>query len=237
MEELDLKELFKMFWNKKIQILCILIVFTALGIVYSTCIVTPMYSSSTTLVLASANSNSKIDDASITTTDLTVNSKLVSTYSELLKSKNVLRKVISNLHIDIDEATLRKNIKVSSVKDTELIQITVTDENKYNATRIANEMAEVFMDKIKSIYNIENVQVVDKAETSDKPSNVNYVKDITIFAIIGLFVSGIYVLIDNMLDTTIKSVEDIENVYQLPVLASVPIYGDSTQKKKKGGNK
>lgn len=237
MEELDLKELFKMFWNKKIHILFIIVCFVALGMVYSTYFVTPMYSSSTTLVLASANSDSNLSDTSITTTDLTVNSKLISTYSELVKSKNVLRKVINNLDIDIDEETLRKNIKVSSIKDTELIEITVTNPNKHYASKIANEIAEVFMDKIKSIYNIENVQIVDKAEETNKPSNINNVRDVAIFAMIGIIVSAFYIVIDNMLDTTVKTAEDIEKVYQLPVLASIPVYGDGSQKKKLGGNK
>lgn len=237
MEELDLKELCKMFWAKKIQIAVIVLAFLVIGIIYSTCFVTPKYSSSTTLVLASQNSNSTINDTSITATDLTVNSKLVSTYSELVKSKNVLRKVIYNLDIDIDEETLRKNVTVKSVKNTELIEITVTNENKYYATQIANEIAEVFMEKVKSIYNIDNVQVVDKAETSDEPSNINYKRDVLIFIIAGLAVSIFYVLIDNMLDTTIKSVEDIEGVYQLPVLASIPVYEEYTQKAKKGGKR
>lgn len=237
MEELDLKELCKMFWAKKIQIVVIVLAFLVIGIIYSTCFVTPKYSSSTTLVLASQNSNSTITDTSITATDLTVNSKLVSTYSELVKSKNVLRKVIYNLDIDIDEETLRKNVTVKSVKNTELIEITVTNENKYYATKIANEIAEVFMEKVKSIYNIDNVQVVDKAETSDEPSNINYKRDVLIFSIAGLVVSIFYVLIDNMLDTTIKSVEDIESVYQLPVLASIPVYEEYTQKAKKGGKR
>lgn len=237
MEELDLKELCKMFWNKKIQIVVIVSAFLVIGIIYSTCFVTPKYSSSTTLVLASQNSNSTITDTSITATDLTVNSKLVATYSELVKSKNVLRKVIYNLDIDIDEETLRKNVTVKSVKNTELIEITVTNENKYYATKIANEIAEVFMEKVKSIYNIDNVQVVDKAETSDEPSNINYKRDVLIFIIAGLAVSIFYVLIDNMLDTTIKSVEDIENDYQLPVLASIPVYEEYAQKAKKGGKR
>lgn len=234
MEELDLKELCKMFWNRKIRIILIVILFVIVGMIYSIFFVTPMYSSSTTLVLAS---NLNVKDSSITATDLSVNSKLVSTYSELVKSKNVLRTVIDNLDIDIDEEDLRKNIDVSPVKDTELIEITVTNENKYYARKIANEIAEVFMEKVKSIYNIENIQVVDEAETSNEPSNTNYKRDIAIYIMAGLVVSGLYVLIENMLDTTIKSAEEIENVYQLPVLASIPVYEQEGKSTKKGGKR
>ncbi len=234
MEELDLKELFKMFWNRKFRIILIVILFVIVGMIYSIFFVTPMYSSSTTLVLAT-NLTSK--DSSITATDLNVNSKLISTYSELVKSKNVLRTVINNLSIDIKEDELRKNINVSSVKNTELIEITVTNENKYNARRIANEIAQVFMEKVKNIYNIENIQVVDEAEISSEPSNINYKRDIAIYIIVGIVISAFYVLLENMLDTTIKSAEDIENIYQVPVLASIPVYEQEGKNKKKGGKR
>jgi len=237
MEELDLKELFNIFWHKKISILVIVLISMIIGVIYTMGFTIPMYSSSTTLVLATSGNQDLSKEALITSataTELTVNSKLVSTYSELVKSKNILRQVISNLNIKIDENELRKNVKVSSVKDTELIEITVKDENPSYSAQIANEIAKVFTDKVKEIYNIENVQIVDEAEAADNPSNINHKKDVLISAIIGLAVSIFYVLLVNMLDTTVKTPEDIENATKLPVLASIPVYETDIQKKKGG---
>ena len=239
MEELDLKELFNIFWHKKIEILLIVLIFGVIGVIYTMGFVTPMYSASTTLVLASSGKNENLPDTGITTstaTEVTVNSKLVSTYSELVKSKNILRQVISNLNMKIEEDTLRKNITVSSVKDTELIQITVKNEKPSYASQIANEIAKVFTEKVKEIYKIENVQIVDEAEVPDEPSNINHKKDVAIFALIGLVVSVGYVLLLNMLDTTIKTPEDVEEGLKLPVLAAIPVYEIDIQKKK-GGRK
>ena len=239
MEELDLKELFNIFWHRKIEILLIVLIFGVIGVIYTMGFVTPMYSSSTTLVLASSGKNENLPDTGITTstaTEVTVNSKLVSTYSELVKSKNILRQVISNLNMKIEEDTLRKNITVSSVKDTELIQITVKNEKPSYASQIANEIAKVFTEKVKDIYKIENVQIVDEAEVPNEPSNINHKKDVAIFALIGLVVSIGYVLLLNMLDTTVKTPEDIEEGLKLPVLAVIPVYETDIQKKK-GGRK
>lgn len=223
MEELDLKELLNLFWNKKLQIILIIAIFMVIGVIYTIGFVTPMYTSSTTLVLAASDSNDTKQSDTITTTDITLNSKLVSTYSEIVKSKNVLRKVIENLNIDVKEETLRKNITVTSVKDTELIEISVSDENPTYASKIADEIATVFTDKVKEIYNINNVYVLDEAEVSTGPSNVNHTKDIAIFAFIGIVVSVMYVLIANMLDTTIQSQEDVEKLFKVPVLAAIPL--------------
>ena len=236
MEEVDFKELFEIFWNKKLQIILIIIILGILGAIYSKYFVIPEYESSTTLVLAKSDESEEkttTTENSITTTDVTLNSKLVSTYSELVKSKNVLRQVISNLNIDIEEDDLRKNVKVTSVEDTELIEITVTNQNPEYTEKIANEIAKVFTEKVSEIYNINNVYVVDEAEVSSEPSNINHIKDIVIFMFVGVIIAVIYVLIVNMFDTTIKTTEDIEKGFKLPVLASIPTYN---LEDKKGGN-
>lgn len=234
MEELDLKELFNMFWNKKLQIILIVLIFMLIGVIYTVGFVNPVYTSSTTLVLASTNANSTTN--TITATDITVNSKLVSTYSEIIKSEDVLSKVIENLNISLSEDSIRNQVSVTSVKDTEVIKIAVTNENPTYSAQIANEIAKVFTEKVKEIYNIENVQVLDEAKVSSIPSNINHQKDVVIFTFIGIVIAVIYVLIANMLDTTIKTAEDIEKYFKVPVLASIPMYG-TEQKKKKGGKR
>ena len=237
MEEIDLKQLFNIFWNKKIQIILLIAIFIVIGIIYTYGFTTPVYTSSTTLVLAGANSESGNSETSesITTTDVTLNSKLVSTYSELVTSKSIIRQVISNLGINVNENTIRNNKTVNSVKNTELIEISVTNENPIYAAQIANETAKVFTEEIAGkIYNINNVHVIDEAEVSKTPSNINHQKDIVIFAFMGIVVSIIYVLIANMLDTTVKTAEDIEKGFKIPVLAAIPMCETEMQKKKGG---
>lgn len=239
MEELDLKELFEIFWHKKAQIILLILIFMVSGLIYSVGFVTPMYTSSTTLVLVgteSVNDTETQQTESITPTDITINSKLVSTYRELVKRKSILGQVISNLGIQIDEEELRKHIEVTAVEDTELIEISVSDENPTYAAKIANEIANVFREKIAGeIYKINNVYIVDQAEVASEPSNVNHVKNVVIFAFIGAVVAVMYVLIANMLDTTIKTQEDIEKMIKIPVLASIPMYDMEMEKLKKKG--
>lgn len=223
MEEMDLKELFNMFWSKKVQIILIILIFVTIGFIYTLEFITPMYDSSTTLVLVSSGDESLTTNTMITATDVSLNSKLVSTYSELIKSKNVLREVISNIRMNLEEDFLKNSITVSAVEDTELIEITVRNEDPNNATIIANEIAKVFTEKVKEIYNINNVQIVDEAEVPTEPANINHAKDIIMFASIGLVIAIIYVIIANMLDTSIKTAEDVEAVHDIPVLASIPM--------------
>ncbi len=240
MEEIDLKDLFQIFWNKKIYILLITLIFIVIGIIYTIGFVTPMYTSSTTLVLAASDKTTEANKPSstITTTDVTLNSKLVETYRVILQTNDVLREVISNLGINISEEEIKNNITVSSVENTEVIQISVNNENATNAAKITNEIAKVFSKKVGEIYNINNVYVLDEAEVSTEPSNINHTKDIVIFALVGLVISVMYVLIANMLDTTVKTQEDIEKAIKIPVLANIPIYNMEMENlRKKGGRR
>lgn len=240
MEEIDLKEVFFMFWKRKMKIILILFLCAIMGYIYTMTFTTPMYTSSTTLVLAGTNDETAGEGSSITTNDLTLNSKLVSTYSQLVKSNKVVRQVISNLGINISEEELRNNISVSSVSDTELIKITVTTDNPKYSADIANETAKVFASEVSEIYNINNIHVVDEAEETKTPSNINHGRDIVLFVAVGMMISIVYIFIAIMLDTTVKTEEEIERLVNLPVLASIPIYDETESKKnrrKKGGKR
>lgn len=234
MEELDLKELFLIFWNKKFEIILITLIAMLIGVVYSYFYVVPVYKSSTKLVLAqSTTQQTEVNaDGAITQADVTLNSKLVSTYSEIIKSKSVLREVVNSLNIKgVTEASVKGSTSVQAIKDTEVIQITVQNLDPNVAAQIANKIAEVFSEKVVEIYNISNVYILDRAEPSSSPSNINHSKDIIIFAFIGLVISVGFVLVLNMLDTTIKTEQDVETATGLLVLSSIPNY-DIEQKKK-----
>ncbi len=239
MEEIDLMELFKIFWSKKIQIAIIILLFMIIGLIYITKFVKPVYSASTSLLLASSNNDNMSGSIeSSTEMEIRVNSKLVSTYRELIKSKRILRPAIANLHIDINEDVLKRNIRVNVINDTELIEITVTNSDPKLAADIANEIASIFIKEMQEeLYKIENVQVVDKAEPNNSPSNVNKKKNMLIFTGVGIIISIGYVVVLNMFDTTIKTIEDVERIYHKPVLATIPICEGNTKKSKKRGRK
>lgn len=95
MEELELKEILRMLWDGRRIIIVFTIILIIFAAVYSCILQTPKYQSSTTLVLARVESSEDgSSTASVTQTDVTMNQKLVSTYSEIIRSKNVLGQVI-----------------------------------------------------------------------------------------------------------------------------------------------
>ena len=238
MEELDLKELFGIFWAKKIHIILLILIFVVIGFIYSFILLVPEYQSITQILLAKSNTTTQDGtNTGMTTSQVTLNQQLVSTYSELVKSESVLTQVRDNLQIEKSIEELREDITVSTKDDTEIIQIAVVDENADTARRIASEVANVFIEQIaKGYYAMDNVYVVDEAKVEEEPYNINHLKDLSIFGAIGFVVACVYVLIANMLDTTVKSKEDIEKKLGLTVLTTIPVC-ENTSKNKKGGRR
>lgn len=233
-EEIDLKELFNIFWRKKFIIILITLIFAGVGAYYTYNYTTPRYKSSTTLLLAQNYSVENMDEQTneITQTDITLNQKLVSTYSKLVKSKTVIKQVLQNLDMSENlESDLEKNIQVKAVEDTQVIEITYSNEDPMIAYKIADELSNVFCDKVSEIYNINNVYIVDKAEIEETPYNINHIKDIIFFAFVGIGLSCIGIFISSLFDTTVKAAEDVERNTGLVVLAQIPELKTEGEKK------
>ena len=218
MEEINLEELFYYFRNKISWIIIAIILAIGIGNTFTILTRTPMYKSSTTMVLVNENK----DSSTYNTTEQQLNKNLVGTYSEIIKSRMILETVISNLKLDYTSSELASNISVEAVDNTEIIKVSVSDANEKEATSIANEIAKVFMEKIQKIYNLNNVSIIDKAEDSIAPYNVNYLKDNAIYILVGLVLSCGTIFIFFYFDTTIKSSEEIESKLGLNVIGSVP---------------
>ena len=204
-------------------IIVLLVIVLLFGNLYFLFVKVPMYQSTTKLVLVSESNH----QTGITQGDVQLNSNLVATYTEIVKSKDILNKVIK--YLDLEDETvdsLNKKITVSTTTNTQTINIRVIDSDNKKAKMISDELARVFSEEISKIYKLDNVYVYEKATLATSPYNMNIIKDNIIFIGIGLVLGLGIVFCMFMLDTTIKSVEDVEDRLQLNVLGRLPMVGD-----------
>lgn len=236
MEELDIIEILYALKKKLKYIIATVIIFAVAGLIYSKFLVTPMYRASTTFVLSKSTDNTtntqingNIDSEAITQNDVTLNSKLVSTYSEIINSKTIAKEVINTLGLNMSVDEFISNVTVTSKDDTELIEITVSNEDSKLSADIANSLAEVFREKVNQIYKIDNLSIIDIAEPSSLPYNIGTVKNIVIFAMVGLILSCGVVFLIVYFDDTVKDEKDIEALVNIPVIASIPKLEDNEE--------
>lgn len=226
MEEIDLKELFDFVKGKLWLLIIITISVCLLGCVYGLFIQKPMYKSYTTVILGGSEST----NSAITQNDININRNLVETYAQIVKSRRVLEQVIKELKLNMTYEELNNKIAVTALNNTEIIKITVTDADAKKAMNIANVTANYFTDEIVDLYNLNNVNVLDKAFQSDTPYNINVMKQIVIYFMVGFVLAAGILFVIFYFDRTIKSVEQIEQKIKLPILGSV-------QELTKGGRK
>lgn len=218
-EYIDMKKILNIILSKKIFIALIILLSLVVGYFYSYYYKKPQYNSSVTVLLTGDEAQG---EKQVTQTDLNLNSGLISTYGSIAKSANVLSKVIENLGLDISVKNLQKNLTVAEIKNTQFLKITVENSNPETAMKIANEISTVFVEQIKTIYNIQNINIIDTAEISNTPCNINHIKDMAIALMAGIFASGVLILILYILDDTIKSEKDIPVNLKLETIGTIP---------------
>ncbi len=218
-EYIDMKKILNIILSKKIFIALIILLSLVMSYFYSYYYKKPQYNSSVTVLLTGDEAQG---EKQVTQTDLNLNSGLISTYGSIAKSANVLSKVIENLGLDISVKNLQKNLTVAEIKNTQFLKITVENSNPETAMKIANEISTVFVEQIKTIYNIQNINIIDTAEISNTPCNINHIKDMAIALMAGIFASGVLILILYILDDTIKSEKDIPVNLKLETIGTIP---------------
>lgn len=220
MEEINIGELLKFYISKLYIVIIAMIIFFIGGAIYINYLLTPMYHSSTTLILVSDNNT---ESSTVLQSEVALNKNLVTTYSEIVKSRSVLNKVINELDLGISTSELSKKIEVASVENTEIIKIEVSDEDNEIARDIATTTSKVFMKEVQKIYKLKNVSIVDKAYLEKQPYNISLLKQTILITGIGFVLGSIIIFLIFYFDTSIKSAKDIEEKLGLSVVGNVTL--------------
>ena len=213
MEDLYIHDILDYFVKKIWVIGLITILSVLIGLIYSIGIKTPMYKSTTSVILAS--------NQTITQSDLTLYQKLINTYTQIVTSKNVINDTIKDLSLNYDYEALKKNVSVNAVTDTEIIKIAVADENAQMAKNISDTIAKNFKEEVADIYNLTNVSVLDQAEVSNTPYNHNIIKETLIYTAVGIILGIGLLFIRYYFDKNIKTKEEVEEKIKLPIMGAV----------------
>lgn len=220
MEEIDILDFIRYYLSKWYIVVIALLVILIGGNIYTSKFRTPLYKSDTKIILVTDKTEKGNTD--YTSSDLSFNKNLVSTYSNIVKDKNVLNKVINDLRLDYTYGELYNKVTVTSVDNTEIFKISVAAKDNVEAMMIANSIVPVFSSEVERIYGIDNVKVLDVAEVSDNPYNVNVMKENIIFTLAGILLGSMIIFVIYYFDSSVKSVEMIEDKLGLTVLGMVP---------------
>lgn len=215
MEEINLRDLLSYFKKHLILFIVVVLFVVSAGTIYSVFILKPEYKSQATVILSSDKSKNTVQS------EINANKNLIDTYTEVVKSHRVLDRVKSEMQIEDTYEQLVKKVTVASLKDTEIISISVVDLDKNHSYSLANRIADTFTDEIGQIYNDKSVNVLDRAVEPQKPYNVDIVKQEAIYAAAGIVLATAVIFLMFYFDRTIKTTEQIEQLFKLPIYGKV----------------
>lgn len=209
----------KRFWLIAASVILVTLT-TAIISVY---VLKPTYQASTKLIVNqskdSPNTQSILDFNAVNT-----NLKLVDTYKEIIKTPAIMDKVASQYpDLNMSSDQLINKIKVSSVNNTQVMTVIAEDLSYEKAALVVNAVSKVFQQEIPSIMKVDNVSILNEAQTKDRPSPVKPkpALNIAIGFVVSLMAAvGIAFLLD-YLDDTLKTEEDIRDILDLPTLAVI----------------
>lgn len=230
MEEINIKEFFSYLKHYIVAF----VVMTALAVggvaIYDTQIKRPIYQAQTTIVIAKSDSTTS---SASTLNDVNASQKLATTYSEIAKSELVLGKVVDELGLFDSVKELSANLTVKPVNDTTILAVTVKDPNAEQAAIIANKVAEVFSAEVAQIYKLDNVSQLSVAKAPSVPANNTLTRDLILAGGIAILVVAGFAFVRFYLDDTVKSGDEVEKIYGLPVTGRI-CKNDTRSKKSEG---
>ena len=215
--EIDLVELLGVILHNLWIIIVSGVIVAAVALLVSYFIITPKYESVTKIYVIS-----KTNADTMTYSDLQAGSTLTKDYKELVKSRPVLEEVLAETGIDVELKELEEQITVEVPQDTRIVSITVEDKDPYEARIIADSVRIAASKHIREVMDTEAVNVVEEASLPIEKSSPSILKNTAIGYAVGLFLAIAIVIINYIMDDTIKTPDDVEKFLGVSVLGSIP---------------
>lgn len=216
--EIDLKEIFYYLLSKWVVILVFVVLGTSIFGCYHKFLLKPTYQADASIYITNT-------DSLLTFSDLQLSSALTEDYAQIIKSRTVLKEVISELNLDLDYKQLGQLVTVDIPSSSHIVHIYVKCDDPNICRDIANSLMNVSVKQIHKIIGSGEPTIIDGSELDAiqdvTPSMIKY---LGIGAGSGFALILIILVVQIIIDNTLKSEDDIEKYLDIPVLTAIPYY-------------
>lgn len=209
-------------------ILAVGLIFAFGAAAYTRFLVTPVYTSSSTMLVLTKETTL----ASVA--DLQLGTQLTKDYSVLIQSRPVLEKTIENLGLDMSYQALRGSISISNPEDTRILSISVNHSDPEMAKAIADELASVSSAYIGDKMEVTPPKIIEEGEVPTYKTSPSIRKNTVMGFLAGAVLVCAVVVVLELLNDSIYTEEDVEKYLGLSTFAVVPDKEPNHKKKRKG---
>ncbi|PTK24119.1 GNVR domain-containing protein, partial [Staphylococcus saprophyticus] len=133
----------------------------------------------------------------------------------------ILDKVSKNLKGKYSSKEIEGMLTVSNQAESQILNITVENESREAAGKVANEIANVFSKDVNKIMNVDNVSILSKADNNGNKVSPKPLTNAVVGVFLGLIIALVIIFLKEILDKRIKTEEDVEELLDLPVLGTI----------------
>ena len=219
---IDLMEIARLLLHKWKLLFIALLAGAVVGGAYCAFLLETTYRAEASLYITS-------NESLLSFSDLQLSSALTEDYAYIIKSRTVLERVIDEQQLDMDYKQLGEIVTVTNPDSSHVIRIGVTTSDPQMSRNIANSLLNISADQINQIVG-NGMPSVIHAVQEIKPSMKKYCALGGILAFVLL--AGVFI-VRMLMDTTIKSEDDIQRYLGVPLLSSIPYAKNFGKEKKK----
>ena len=217
-KSLDLVKLARVVLRKWIIVAVAGLLSVIIGFVYASFFVTPLYNASVTMLV---DFRSSIHE-DLSSEQINVAEKYVPTVAYIIKTDTVLKPVIEELGIQETVGSLASKINVQTMEDTLLIRVSVRHQDPKTAIDVVKAISktapEIINQRITSGY----ITEIESPTVSSRPVTPNVLKSTVLAGFAGVFLSAIVIVVLSLFSNKIKSIEELQEVVDLPLLGVIP---------------
>lgn len=217
-EVISLGEILDVLKKRWKMIIIITLISTIVAGLVSFFLIKPKYEASTKLFIGKEEGA----EQGYNQNDVSMYQKLMKTYSEAIKTRDLVGKAIKIANSNLTEDEVLEKLTVVTVADTQILQIKIKDADPNMAAIMVKAITNEFVTTSKVLVPNGNIKVIETVKVPEKPVSPNKKMNIAIAFLLGLMVSiGISFLLE-FLDNTYNNKEQLEKELDIPVIGTIP---------------
>lgn len=217
-KSLDIMQLLRIVLRKWFIVVIAGFVAAVIGFIYSSYYITPLYKANSTMLVDLRNSVHE----DLSSEQINVAEKYVSTFAYIMKTNTVLQPVIDDIGLKESVSSLASKIHIFTVEETLLIRVSINHPDPNLAVKIVKSIgqnaSEIINQRITSGY----ITEIEAPSVTTNPITPNIPKYTVTAAVLGVALAVFVIVAFALFNNKIKSVEELQDAVDLPLLGVIP---------------
>jgi capsular polysaccharide biosynthesis protein len=124
-------------------------------------------------------------------------------------------------------------LTAEAINETEMFAVRVTSPSPQMSADIANAIADIAPAEISEIIEGSSAKVIDYAVVPTSRISPSFTVNTVVGSLIGGVLAAMFFVVCFLMDTRVKSAEDLESIYPVSVLGEIPDFAHPMQDQKK----